>query len=167
MSSGRPAEFGEFVASRADILLRCAFLLTGSKTDADDAVQATLVKVYVNWPRITRASDMDAYVHRMLINTVRRSARRQGREVPMADPSQASLAAVSEQETYSLHPDLAVALRKLPIKQRAAVVLRYHEDLSESATAEILGCSVGTVKSQTSRGLAKLRRLLDTEASRA
>lgn len=165
--SDRPTiEFSEYVTSRSRSLLRCAFLLTGSTTDAEDAVQSALVKVYAVWPRVARANDVDAYVHRVLINTVRRNSRGRLREALFPQPVQADTPLPSGDESSARRMDLMAALRQLPPKQRAAVVLRYHEDLSEAKTAEILGCSLGTVKSQTSRGLEKLRALLATEGSR-
>lgn len=166
MSESSAIDFSDYVTSRSRSLLRCAFLLTGSLADAEDAVQSALTKVYAVWPRVARVNDVDAYVHRVLINTVRRGARGRLREVllPQLNREESSLQASEDRYTHRM--DLMAALRQLPPKQRAAVVLRYHEDLSEAKTAEILGCSVGTVKSQTSRGLEKLRALLAVENSR-
>ena len=155
----RDEEFREFVVGRSGALLRTAYLMTGDRGLAEDLVQSTLAKAYVAWGRVQSADNPDAYVRRILINTgIRAGRRRQITEILRADPPEApapdTTAHVDERQR------LATALTDLPPRQRAVVVLRYFDDLSEVAAAEILSCSVGTVKSQASKALTKLRLAL-------
>jgi RNA polymerase sigma-70 factor (sigma-E family) len=154
MNDGRQG-FEEFVAARYAALLRTAYLLTQDRGLAEDLVQTALAKCWLGWKRI-RYDDPGPYVHRVLVNTYTAWWRRRwNSEYPTEDLPQGggpvSHHAVDERV------DLADALRRLPRRMRAVVVLRFYEDLSEAETARILGCSAGTVKSQTSRALAKLR----------
>lgn len=148
--------FDAFAALRWRRLVRTAYLLTGDHHEAEDLVQATLAKVYPHWSRISRLESPDAYLHRAMVNNnVSRQRRR--RVVQFLTPwipdrVQQSGAAQVEQRSLLLR-----ALAELPPRQRAVVVLRYWEDLSEQQVAEALGCSPGNVKSQASRGLRKLR----------
>ncbi|GAB4003103.1 SigE family RNA polymerase sigma factor [Nocardioides ultimimeridianus] len=146
--------FEEYVAVRRGALLRSAYLLTGSHADAEDLVQVALIKVVPHWRRI--ADDPDAYVRRVLVReSISRWRRRRWREVhtarvpepPIDDPVDERLA-------------LRDALDRLAPRQRAVVVLRYFEDLTERETAEVLGIAVGTVKSQTRDALARLRSIV-------
>jgi RNA polymerase sigma factor (sigma-70 family) len=117
----------------------------------------------VSWRRLRDVENIDAYVHRSIVNASRRSWRRTAAETLVAEPPDELV--VDHADRYAEHDEVAAALRDLPPRQRAAVVLRFYLDLSEAATAQALGCSVGAVKSQTSRGLAKLReRLAATQA---
>ncbi|UWE13318.1 SigE family RNA polymerase sigma factor [Actinacidiphila bryophytorum] len=164
---GREAEFREFAESRADWLRKVAFLLCCDWHRADDLVQDTLTKLYVQWWRMRRVDNPDGYARTVLVNTFlaeqrsswqRWTLRGSGREEaerpgPQVDP-EASL-------------DLRQALAALPPRQRATLVLRYYHDLSVEQTADALGCSAGNVKSQTSRGLRALRRVLDTRSATA
>ena len=151
--SGR-ITFEEFVQLRGDRLLGTAYLLTRDHSLADDLLQTALAKAWPAWGRIT--GDPEAYVRKILVNTYASWWRRRWRgEVPTEvlpeihdAPREADLGERDEMWT---------ALGRLPRRQRAAVVLRYYEGLSEAETAAVLGCSLGTVKSQTSRALAKLR----------
>jgi len=155
------ADFAAFVQARSAALLRLAVLLTGDRRDGEDLLQTALVKAYQSWWRLRRPDRAEAYVRRILVTSViswrrRRAAREWATEQvpdqPVAGPS-------------AVVPDRVVlgqALRTLSPGQRAVLVLRFYEDLSERQTAELLGCSVGTVKSQTARGLAALRRLVGT-----
>jgi RNA polymerase sigma-70 factor (sigma-E family) len=154
------SDFEEYAASRYSALLGMAYLLTQDRQLAEDLVQTTLTRCWLSWNRI-EAEDPSAYVRRVMINTHTEwwRRRRQRTEVPTADigavePSQPSTSASIELVERS---ELLVALRRLPRKMCAVVVLRYFEELSETETAEVLGCSVGTVKSQTHRALAKMR----------
>jgi RNA polymerase sigma-70 factor (sigma-E family) len=154
MNDGRQG-FEEFVAARYAALLRTAYLLTQDRGLAEDLVQTALAKCWLGWKRI-RYDDPGPYVHRVLVNTYTAWWRRRwNSEYPTEDLPRGggpvSHHAVDERV------DLADALRRLPRRMRAVVVLRFYEDLSEAETARILGCSAGTVKSQTSRALAKLR----------
>ena len=157
MSSEEGAEFRDYVARRLPAVTRLAYLLTAQPADADDLVQAALTKVYVAWPRVRRSDDVDAYVRAVVVNTHRSAVRRRRlREtlVPFVPERGHAPSALSSVEDRG---GLAAALATLPPRQRAVVVLRYCEDLSEAQVATTLGCSVGTVKSQAAKGLAKLR----------
>jgi len=162
------AEFREFVAMRWTALLRTAYLLTGDHDRAEDLVQGALVRMHRHWPKVLAKDDgsqwraPEAYVRKTMVNLNTDWWRRLGsRERPSGilpggdRPSSAD--AYAEME---IREDLWVELRALPPKMRAALVLRYFEDLSEAETAEILGCSIGTVKSQCSRGLARLQKAM-------
>lgn len=158
--TGRDAEFREFVRSRATPLHRSAYLLCGDRHLADDVVQDTLVKVYQHWRRVRQADSQEAYVRRILLNEVRGRWRRRERSVPVAEF--ADEPAVADPSDDVIRRDgLRQALLTLPLRQRATVVLRYLEGLSERETAAVLGCSTGTVKSQSSRALAGLKSFFD------
>ncbi|WP_405062277.1 SigE family RNA polymerase sigma factor [Kribbella sp. NBC_01505] len=156
MTTGRRAEFEDFVAARYGQLLRTAYLLTQDRALAEDLVQTTLARCWLAWARI---EDPAGYVHRTMVNTYSAWWRRRWNgEQPTEE--------LPHSPQYDGEPavDLGSALKRLPRRMRAVVVLRFYEDLSEAETARLLGCSVGTVKSQTSRALAKLRidpRLID------
>lgn len=146
--------FDDFVTARGDALWRSAWLLTGDGHLAEDLVQTALAKSYRAWDRIGDPAGFEAYVRRTLYTTYvswwrrRWNGERPTEQLPEAQEAGPDLA---------LRRDLLTALATLPRGQRAVVVLRYFEDRSERETAEVLGCSVGTVKSQTSRALAALR----------
>ncbi|GLY08550.1 MULTISPECIES: SigE family RNA polymerase sigma factor [Actinoplanes] len=149
-------EFTVFVADRGQALLRIAYALTGDRGAAEDLVQGALAKAYARWPRIH--SDAEAYVRRILYNDRASLWRRPGRrrEVSVAEvPDRAGPGAHDEDVTERLA--LREALLALPARQRAVLVMRYLEDRSVEETAEALGCRPGTVASQASRALAKLR----------
>ena len=149
-----PAGFEEFVAARRIALLRSAYLLTGDHDDAEDLVQVALVKAVPQWHRI--ADRPEPYVRRILAReSISRWRRRRWREVS-TDRLPERVDATSDRHDA----DLREALRGLAPRQRAVIVLRYYEDLTERQTAEALGISVGTVKSQARDGLARLRVLL-------
>ena len=149
-------EFRAYVAARHASLLRTGYLLTGNRADGEDLVQTALAKTYLSWERIREREAVDAYVRRIMVNT--RTTwwrRRHVDEFATTDlPEHGGRDATAD---VDLHDALWSALSKLPRRQRAAVVLRYYEDLSEAETADILGVSVGTVKSTVSRALVKLR----------
>lgn len=165
MDDGADEEVTAFVRARYGPLLRTAFLLCGDRGRAEDLVQATLAKVVVAWPRLQRSDGIDHYVQRVLVNTfVTWRRRRSWWEQPlgrgMDSPAPDEYVGVEQRDW------LRRALDRLPARQRAAVVLRYYEDLSERDTARALGCSVGTVKSLSSRGLHTLRtQSADTDAA--
>jgi RNA polymerase sigma-70 factor (sigma-E family) len=155
--------FSAWVSSREPALLRTAWLLTGDEAAAEDLVQATLERCWRHWPRVARADDMHAYVRRILVTThASRQRRHWMNEIPTAEVPEPT-AGAGELDSVLDRPLLVAALDRLPRGQREVVVLRFAEDLSEAQTAELLGCSVGTVKSQSSRALATLRRLLAEE----
>ncbi|MEU6850400.1 SigE family RNA polymerase sigma factor [Actinacidiphila alni] len=149
-------DFETFAAARWPQLVRTAYLLTGDHHEAEDLVQSTLAKVYLGWSRIRRLDVPDAYVHRALVNN-NLSRFRKRRVVHLLTPLLPERARPDPHSPVEDRALLVAALAALPPRQRAAVVLRYWEDLSEQQVAEILGCSPGNVKSQASRGLRKLR----------
>jgi RNA polymerase sigma-70 factor (sigma-E family) len=153
-------EFRDYVAGRSAALLRTAYLLTGNHSDAEDLLQTALAKTYLAWPRIRDRQAVDAYVRRTMANTRTSWWRRDRHLTPVAhDEHLAAMPAAGRDRLADadLHDALWTALGRLPRRQRAAVVLRYYEELSEAETAAALGVSVGTVKSTVARGLAKLR----------
>ena len=157
--------FEGFVAARSDHLLRTAYLLTRDHQLAEDLVQTSLAKAWGSWKRIK--TDHEAYVRRILINTYNSWWRRKWNG---ERPSEILPETGGSNPTDSVGDrfDVWDAIGRLPKRQRATIVLRFYEDLSEGETADLLGCSVGTVKSQTSKALAKLRidpALLETYAS--
>ena len=145
-------EFESFVAARSGALFGTAVLLTGDRHTAEDLLQTALAKSWLSWRRIT--GDPEAYVRRVLVNTyISMWRRRWNGETPTETlPETVS----GEGTDRADRQDLVAALHRLPKRQRAVVVLRYLEDLGEREVAVLLGCSVGTVKSQASRALAKL-----------
>lgn len=153
-------EFLAFVAQASERLLRLGWMLTGNRGTAEDLVQGALERVYVAWPRIEPVGRV-AYARRVVVNLDIDSRRRRRREVVVAEVPEVPTDAGPEAVVSSLA--LAEALATLPQRQRQCVVLRHHADLPELEVAELLGISVGTVKSSTFRGLAKLRALLVLE----
>ena len=151
--------FDAYVAARGADLLRTAFLLTGDHQRAEDLVQTALGKVWPRWDRIVERGESGphAYVRKVMLTTyIAWWRRRWNGEQPTAELPEVVVA--GERGATVERVDLVRALAALPKGQRAVVVLRYVEDLSEADTAAALGCSVGTVKSQCSRALAALRR---------
>ncbi|MFI2435638.1 SigE family RNA polymerase sigma factor [Streptomyces sp. NPDC018693] len=157
------AEFQAFVAGYWPRLMRTAFLLTGEQHAAEDLVQSTLERTYVAWRRVGSADDPEAYVRRVMINTHARKHRRRLREVlAPRDDSGVTHEVADTGDRISQVDDrhtLLEALAELPPRQRQAVVLRYWEDLTETQAAEAMGCSVGAVKSNAAKGIAKLRAI--------
>lgn len=147
-------DFDDFVAARSSRLLRTAYLLTRDHALAEDLLQTALTRAWFAWSRIE--GDPEPYVRRILVNTYASWWRRRWTgEQPTEDlPERPYVDATYGADTGH---DLWQAMGRLPRRMRAVVVLRYFEDLTEAQTAEALGCSVGTVKSQTSKALAKLR----------
>ncbi|NUP51077.1 MAG: SigE family RNA polymerase sigma factor [Catenulispora sp.] len=158
------ADFTEFARVRQRHLMRTAFLLCGEKQAAQDLTQTALLNLCRAWHRVRNADEVDSYAHRVLINAYLAARRKAARE----RKALWSKALESRPDRAVAHPDfsselrlpLLAALDRLPPKARAVVVLRYWEDLSVEATAAVLGCSTGNVKSQSSRALARLRALL-------
>lgn len=159
MNAQAQDEFTEFMLGNWSQLFRLAFVLTGDRGLAEDLVQATLAKVYAAWPRVVRAGNVNAYVRKVLINSSRDSfRRRRGREVlTEIIPDTWDNTGRRRPADLEIRADMLAALMSLPAKQRAAVVMRYWLDMPESEVAQVLGCSVGTVKSQAFHALAKLR----------
>lgn len=153
----REVDFDRFVAARSRALQRTAWLLTGDWHLAEDLLQSALAKSYLGWHRIREGND-EAYVRRVLVTTYSSWWRRawKAEEATGRCPDVAD--ARDDAAQVDLRELLLSALSELPRRQRLAVVLRYYCDLSEVDTAEAMGCSVGTVKSQAARGLARLRQ---------
>lgn len=144
--------FEEFVAARSTALLRTAYLLTRDHGQAEDLLQTALTKAYLAWQRID--GDPEPYVRRILVTTYASWWRRKWNgEMPTEELPEEG----RQNDRIGEDGDLWAAMGRLPRRQRAVVVLRYFEDLTEAQTADLLGISVGTVKSQTSKALAKLR----------
>jgi RNA polymerase sigma-70 factor (sigma-E family) len=153
---GDDARFSEFVVARWGALVQTAYLLTGDFHEAEDLVQTTLAKVYPQWGRI-RDDTVASYLRRALVNNNRSRVRRRRVAQLLTPFLPETPAPPSSTDTGEDRDLLVAALAGLPERQRAVVVLRYWEDLSLEEVAHELGCSVGTVKSQASRALAKLR----------
>jgi RNA polymerase sigma-70 factor (sigma-E family) len=157
--SSRDETFTEFVRTTAAALRRTAYLVCGDWHRADDAVQDALYKLYLAWPRAQRAGNVYAYARRAVLNAVidtgRRPWHRERTTLKVPDR------VVPDPAGELVERDrVLVALSAIGPRQRACVVLRFYDGLSIEETAEMLGCSAGTVKSQTSRGLDHLRRVL-------
>jgi RNA polymerase sigma factor (sigma-70 family) len=182
-------EFEEFVTARSAALFRTAVLLTGNRQDAQDLVQSALERACRHWERVAAAEQPEAYVRRILVNSLKDRWRLGRRivEVPFDDiwppPSDSGSGFGSEpgrgsgygsgsgasagQSPYrqvELRRSIMAELRRLPAGMRSVLVLRYFEDLTEAEIAHALNCSTGTVKSQAARGLARLRAALGPAA---
>ena len=154
------ADFESWMAARQGRLLRTAYLLTGDVHAAEDLVQTALAKLYLAWDRVADAPSIDAYVRKIMVNEHTSMWRRLWRHREVVTDTSAHDVAVGAQEYDGVAATLWTAVRDLPDRQRAVVVLRYYEQLSEQETADALGVTVGTVKSQASRALDTLRTRL-------
>lgn len=157
-------EFAAFVAQRSTALLRTAYLLTGDRGHAEDLLQTALVKTYRHWGRLTNREDPSAFVRRVLVTT-HAGWRRRVRVAEFLSTTPLLQQAADDTPDLGERDRLVTALAALPPRMRAVLVLRYWEDLSEAGTAEVLGCSVNTVKTHTTRGLARLRAQLADPAT--
>jgi RNA polymerase sigma-70 factor (sigma-E family) len=148
--------FSEFVEARSSALFRTAYLMVGDHQLAQDLLQEALIKTLMAWPRLRDPSRVEAYTRRIVVTTsISWRRRRSFHEYPsdtMPDRGEPDRV-----DILVTHDEVMAALLMLPPRQRAAVVLRYYDDLTEAQTAESMGCSVGTVKSQVASGLQKLR----------
>ncbi|WIX77272.1 SigE family RNA polymerase sigma factor [Amycolatopsis carbonis] len=153
------ADYTAFVHSRASALRTTAYVLSGEWHRADDLVQTTLVKLYVIWPRLVRQGGLDAYARTVLVRTFVRENRRKWRQLELTSSAPPDTTALPETD-HAGRLAVRAALAQVPPRQRAVLVLRFWNDLSVGETATALGCSEGTVKSQTARGLATLKRAL-------
>jgi RNA polymerase sigma-70 factor (sigma-E family) len=159
-------DYGDFVVARSQALCRMAYLLCGDWHRAEDAVQTALAKLYVSWQRIRDRGAVDGYVRRVVVTTLideGRLARFRREALPGRLPEPAHGADLAG--TTGDRLAVLAALARVPPRQRAVLVLRYWEDQSVEQVAELLGCSPGTVKSQSARGLQTLRELLDDEVT--
>ncbi|WP_018347466.1 SigE family RNA polymerase sigma factor [Longispora albida] len=152
-------DFRDFVATRSPALLRTAYLLTGDWHRAEDLVQTALTKTYLAWRKLGAIEAVEPYTRKVLVNTATSWWRRRWHgERPTADlPDRPG---PDHADDLLVRDVLWRQVQKLPIRQRAVLVLRYYEDQTEMETARLLGVSVGTVKSQTSRALGTLRTRL-------
>jgi RNA polymerase sigma-70 factor (sigma-E family) len=157
--TGELAAFAEYAEAHAATLFRTAYLMVGDHHLAQDLLQEALVKTLMAWPRLRDHDDLEAYTRRIIVTTsISWRRRRSFHERPVEvlpertgpDPT----------DSVVTHDAVIAALRTVPPRQRAAIVLRYYQDLTEAQTAEAMGCSVGTVKSQVSEGLRRLREIL-------
>jgi RNA polymerase sigma-70 factor (sigma-E family) len=161
---GEDERFAAYVSARSRWLRRMAYLLCQDWHRADDLVQTAVTRLYVHWRRAEKVENLDGYTRTVLLRTFFAEQRTlRWRRGGNGAPTPELAAAGSDLEAEM---DLRYALRNLPPRQRAAVVLRYYCDLSVEQTAEAMNCSTGNVKSQTARGLAALRRVLETEKQR-
>lgn len=161
--SARDAEFEEYMAARQPALLRTAYLLTGDQHSAEDLVQTSLAKLYLSWDKVQRRELVDGYVRRIMVNEHNSLWRRAWKRKEFATDTIPDHTGVEDRPDHGERSALWEFVQTLPRKQRAVVVLRYYEDLSEAEVADILGISVGTVKSQSSRALAALRERVHTQ----
>ena len=158
VNRGRDAEYTEYVAARLSSLRRLAGALCQDWDRADDLVQATLTKLYVHWGRVRAAAHPDAYARAVLVRESIHERRSVWvRRVSLSGTVTGPAAAAVDQDAVL---DLRAAVAALPPRQRATLVLRFYCDLSVNQAAEVLGCSPGTVKSQTARALEAVRRTL-------
>lgn len=152
-------DFAEFVRARWGSLYRLAYLLAASPTGAEDLLQTTLERAYVNWSRIGKMEYAEAYVRRMLANALVSSRRRAWHGEQPYEELPETLGDSAEMPVLDRHLIWPLVCA-LPARQRAVIVLRYYEDLAEAQIAEVLGCAPGTVKSQSSAAIGALRRAL-------
>lgn len=153
------ASFAEFVSARTTALHRVAYLMVGDVGLAQDLVQEALIKTYVAWPRLRDPGAAETYTCKAITTTAIGWFRRKrwSAEQPFDRPPETP--APGHADGVADRAWLWQCLLRLPVRQRVAIVLRYYEDLTETQTAEAMGCAVGTVKSQVSAGLTKLRAL--------
>ena len=156
-SAGRDAEFTAYLAARQPALLRTAYLLTGDQHQAEDVLQTSLAKLYLAWDRVRERDSVDAYVRRIMVNENNSLWRRGWKRREHATDEVPEGAPVLDAYDDGRNDELWALVQTLPRKARAVLVLRYYEEMTEAETADVLGISVGTVKSQTSRALATLR----------
>jgi len=152
-------EYVEYARAGLDRLRRMAYVLCGDRHLAADVVQETLVRLYTGWPRVRSVEHLDAYVHRMLVRRFLEERRRPWRRMWLT-PTVPDAAPVALPASVEDRSALVTALRRVPPRQRAVLVLRFLYDLPIDEVADLLDTTPGTVKSQTSRGLTTLRRLL-------
>jgi RNA polymerase sigma-70 factor (sigma-E family) len=156
-------EFTEFATGAAARLRRTAFLLCGDWHTAEDLTQTTLARMFVSWRRISRQDAAYAYASRTLVNAYLSDRRRRSREMLTSWLPETAV----EPQACEARMVVLDALATLPPKMRVVVVMRYWADLSVEQVADLLGCSTGTVKSQSARGLDKLRAVLEEDSPQA
>ena len=157
MDAAGDTEFSDFMHGRWSQLVRLGYGLTGDMQLAEDLAQTAFAKAYASWARVRRADNPDAYLRRIVVNANRSRFRKVRVGEVLTETVPDLISATDGADQRHTRDALVAALMELPYGQRAAVVLRYWLGLSETETAFVLGCSVGNVKSQASRALAKLR----------
>src|ERR1700743_2444814 len=157
MSVGERVAFGEYVRARSGALLRAAQALTAKRADAEDLLQATLVKAYQSWDNVTDPAALDTYVRRVMVNTHISGWRRRRLDEYPTDEIPASPAADATGDSDPHHRGPR-GVARLPRQMRAAVMLRFYDDMTEPEVAAALGVSVGTVKSAVTRAVTRLRK---------
>lgn len=160
MAARDDAEYVEFVAAQQDRLRRTAFLMTGDWGLADDVTQEALIKLYVAWPRIERAGGLASYARSAVVSVAIDMARKRNRRPEAALEDHHDPGLDDGSSARAERGMVVAALRMVPPRQRACIVLRYFEDMTVAETAAALRCSEGNVKSQTAHGIATLRREL-------
>jgi RNA polymerase sigma-70 factor (sigma-E family) len=163
-SSTTVPTFEEYAAAAWPALYRYAYLLAGNHPDAEDLAQQTLIKAHRAWSRVTSSDAPNAYARRMLTNTFLSAKRPKSRRLELltdTPPEAATVTPSAPEEHLALWPHV----KALPPQQRAVIVLRYYEQLSEAEIADVLGCSRGNVKSTAHRALKVLRAAIDTEGT--
>lgn len=163
-------EFERFVVSQLHALLQTGYLIASNRAEAEDLVQECLLRVARRWPKVRSMDRPDAYARRVLVNLALDSAKRRARcwqeLATLGDDEPADMQVDRDDEAITTRAEaseLLDALRALPIRQRVVLVLRYFGDFSEAQVAEMLGCPVGTIKSTTARGLARMREVLEAQ----
>ncbi len=153
------AAFSEFAEACAPSLVRTAYLMVGDHQLAQDLLQEALVKTLIAWPRLHDRANLEAYTRRIIVTTsISWRRRRSFQERP--SETMPERVGGDPADTVATHHAIVVALMTVPPRQRAAIVLRYYHDLTEAQTADVMGCSVGAVKSQVAAGLKRLRESL-------
>jgi len=159
---GDRSEFSDFALARAGALHRAAYLMVGDAQLAQDLVQEALTKTYVAWPRLRDPRNAEAYCRKAITTTAISWFRRKGwrNERPTEHLPDVAVGVAGHESSVAERDAVWREVQQLPPRQRAALVLRFYEDLTETQTAEAMGCAVGTVKSQVSAALTKLRERL-------
>jgi RNA polymerase sigma-70 factor (sigma-E family) len=155
----------DLYARHIEATVRLAFLMTGDRQTAEDLAQEAFIKTFGRWRHLRQGSSFEAYLRTTVVNLVRSHFRHRSVERRSLSRQQALPVLPAAVTSSAIDGKLREALLGLPQRQRAAVVLRHYEDLSEAQTAELLHCSVGNVKALTSKGMARLREVLDDDGS--
>jgi len=163
MASRDTAAFAEFAAARSAAMFRAAYLMVGDRGLAEDLLQEALTKTYVAWPRLRDVNKAEAYTRKAITTTAISWWRRKSWQNEKPRDNVPDRGRGDGHEHFAQRDWVWRELQELAPRQRAAIVLRYYEDLTEAQTAAALGCSVGTVKSQVSDGLKKLKARLGTD----
>lgn len=159
--SRRTRNLDELYAAHFGFAKRFAYLLTGDQATAEDVAQDAFVRIFSRLSGLPPPASFPAYLRTTIVNLARDRGRRRERERRFLSSLRTEPSTVSFSVAVERRDEMWVALQRLPYRQRAAIVLRYYEDLSEAQTADAMGCSVGTVKSYTSRGLKTLRNQVE------